>query len=49
MERSVRTSGAEGAVDWMERYGIHGVHVAVVVLKWIAVAFEGEVGTWRKL
>ena len=46
VEGSVAAGGAEGAVDGVEGYRVHGVDVAdVAVIGWgLAVAFEAEVG-----
>jgi hypothetical protein len=43
MERTVRTSGAECAVLRVEGDGVDRVNICHIVLRGVAVAFEGEV------
>jgi len=44
VESAVGACGAEGTVLWMERDSVDGVDIGDVVLRWVAMAFEGEVG-----
>ena len=49
VEGPVRSGCAECPVHGVEGYRVHRVHLRYVVLCWVAVAFEGEVGTGRGL